>query len=193
MGFSLKDSKINNAMKLKINNKNIQRAREVIKKGGMIIYPTDTLHGLGGNIFNQQAVKKIFIIKKRSFKKSISVMVSNFEDIKRLAFVGKQQEKIIKKLLPGPYTILLKKKKIVPGLLTAGSDKIGIRIPKSKFCQNLAKDLPITATSANISGEKNFNYQKLKAVDLIFIGGKISGKPSAIIDLTKKPFEIIKR
>ena len=120
-------------------------------------------------------------------------MVSDFADIKKLAFVGREQEKIIKKFLPGPYTILLKKKKIVSNLLTAGSDKVGIRIPKNKFCRVLVKNLPITTTSANISGEKELNLKKLKNVDLILKGGKISGKPSTIIDLTKRPFKILER
>lgn len=180
-------------MALKISDKNIEKARKIIKKGGVIIYPTDTLYGLGTDIFNLEAIGKIFKIKKRDFGKPISVMVSDFEEIKKLAFVGRKQKEKIKELLPGPYTIILKKKKIVSGLLTAGSSKVGIRIPDNEFCRALAKDLPITTTSANISGEKDFNFKKLKGVDLIFTGGKISGEASTIIDLTKRPFKILER
>lgn len=180
-------------IKLKINDKNIKIAREIIKKGGVIIYPTDTLYGLGADIFNEKAVKKIFKIKKRNFKKPISAMVSDFQDIKKIAFAGKRQEEIIKKLLPGTYTVILKKKNIISDLLTAKSKKIGIRIPKDNFCRALSKNLPITATSANISGEKDFEIEKLKGVDVILTGGKTSGKPSIIIDLTKKPFKIVER
>lgn len=180
-------------IKSKIGKKNIEKAREAVKNGGIIIYPTDTLYGLGADIFNEKAIKKIFKIKKRDNKKPISVMVSDYQDVKKLAFISDKQEKIIKKLLPGPYTIILKKKKIVSDLLTAGSDKVGIRIPKNKFCRILSKNLPITTTSANISGEKDFDYKKLKGVEFILSGGRISGKPSTIIDLTKKIFEINKR
>ncbi len=180
-------------IKFRINKKNIEKAREKIKNGEVIIYPTDTLYGLGADIFNEKAIKKIFEIKKRNIKKPISIMVSNYKDIKKLAFVSDKQEKIIKKLLPGPYTIILKKRKIVSDLLTAGSSNVGIRIPKNKFCRILSENLPITTTSANISGEIDFDYRKLKGVELILSGGKISGKPSTIIDLTKKIFEIKKR
>ncbi len=180
-------------IKLRNNLKNINKAREIIENGGMIIYPTDTLYGLGADIFNLKAIKRIFKIKKRNFKKPISVMVSSFKDIKKLSFVNREQEKIIKKLLPGPYTIILRKKKIVSSLLTAGSNKVGIRIPKNKFCHVLTKDLPITTTSANISGQKDFNFNKLKGVDLFLEGGRMSGNPSAILDLTKKPFKILER
>jgi L-threonylcarbamoyladenylate synthase len=178
--------------------KNIQKARQIIKNGGLIIYPTDTLYGLGADIFNQKAVEKIFTIKGRDFKKPISIMVSKIEEIRKLAFLNQEQEKIVKGLLPGPFTIILKKKKNIPKILTAGSSKVGIRIPDSKICQKLSKNLPITTTSANLSGQKpTLNIKKLakifdKQIDLILKGKDLSGKPSTIIDLTKKPFKIIR-
>lgn len=178
--------------------KNIQKARRIIKRGGVIIYPTDTLYGLGADIFNQKAVKKIFAIKGRDFKKPISVLVSDFRDIKKIAVLNKEQEKIAGGLLPGPFTLIFRKKKCISNLLTAGSQKVGIRIPDSKICQALAKNLPITATSANISGRKPIvNIKKIakifaNKVDLILVGKNLSGKPSTVIDLTEKPFKIIK-
>lgn len=178
--------------------KNIQKARRIIKKGGIIIYPTDTLYGLGADIFNPQAIKNIFEIKGRDFNKPISILVSDFKNIKKLALLNKEQEKIVHGLLPGPFTLILKKKKCVSKLLTAGSQKVGIRIPDSKICQALTKNLPITTTSANISGQKpTLNIKKMakiftRQVDLILSGRNLSGKTSTIIDLTQKPFKILR-
>lgn len=186
--------------------KNIKKARQIIKRGGVIIYPTDTLYGLGADIFNLEAIKKVFAIKGRNFKKPISVLVSDFKEIKKIAILNKEQEKIVQGLLPGPFTLILKKKKCVPDLLTAGSQKIGVRIPDSRICRILAKNLPITATSANISGQKpSLNIKKIakifaskiyskrgRGVDLLLVGKNLSGKPSTVIDLTEKPFKILR-
>lgn len=184
---------------LKATTKNIKLARQILKQGGIIIYPTDTLYGLGADIFNPKAVKKIFVIKGRNFNKPISIAVSDFRAITKLAVVNKKQIQYIKGLLPGPFTIILKKKKCVPKILTAGSRKVGIRIPNSKFCQQLTKNLPITATSANIAGQKpTQNIKKLATIfadkiDLILVGKKLSGRASVIIDLTETPPKIIQR
>lgn len=184
---------------LKVTTKNLKKIRQVINQGGIIIYPTDTLYGLGADIFNKKAIKRIFQIKGRNSKKPISVMVSSIAEIKKLAYLNKKQEEIIGGLLPGPFTVILKKKKIVSDLITAGSQKVGIRIPDSKFCQRLAKNLPITTTSANLSGQKpTLNFKKLvkmfgKKIDLIVKGQNLSGKPSTIIDLTVEPPKILGR
>ena len=150
------------------------------------------------DIFNQNAVKRVFKIKGRNFKKPISIMVSSIAEIKKLAYLNKKQEEVVKNLLPGPFTVILKKKKIVSDLITAGSWKVGVRIPDSKFCQKLAKNLPITTTSANLSGQKpTLNFKKLiKIFDkknvLIVKGRNLSGKPSTVIDLTVDPPEILR-
>lgn len=178
--------------------KNIRKARKILESGGVIVYPTDTLYGLGADIFNKEAVERIFKIKGRDFKKPLSVMVSNLKQIKNLAWVNKKQEKLIKTILPGPFTILLKKKKKVPQNITADSEKIGLRIPASKICQQLSKDLPLTTTSANISGfQPSLNINKIakelnEQMDFILKGEKLSGQPSIIIDLTEEPFTIFR-
>lgn len=177
---------------------NIQKARKILQQGRIIIYPTDTLYGLGADIFNTRAVKKIFSFKKRNFNKPISVMVSSLGEIKQLAHINKKQEQLIRAILPGPFTILLKRKNKINKILTGGTNKIGIRIPDSEICQKLSKGLPITTTSANISGIKPvINFKKLSRifsnqVDLVLKGQGISGRPSIVIDLTKEPFKILR-
>ncbi|MDD2646499.1 MAG: L-threonylcarbamoyladenylate synthase [Patescibacteria group bacterium] len=183
---------------LPVSPKNIKLARQIIKKGGIIIYPTDTIYGLGADIFNQQAVKKIIDIKGRKKTNPISVMISDFLQIKKIASVNARQAKIIKTLLPGPFTVILTKNKSISDLLTAKRKTIGVRWPKLKICQALAKNLPITTTSANLSGQPNtLSVNKLNKifknkVDLMLVGGKMSGRASTIIDLTVGPFKILR-
>lgn len=178
--------------------KNIERARRALKKGEVIVYPTDTLYGFGADIFNSLAVKRVFELKGRSFNNPISIMVSDLKQIKQLAWVDKGQERIIKTILPGPFTILLRKKDRVPDILTAGSKKIGIRMPKSKICQQLSKGLALTTTSANLSGVKpSLNLKKIfkdfgKKINFFIQGKEMSGQASIIIDLTEEPFKLLR-
>jgi L-threonylcarbamoyladenylate synthase len=166
---------------LKINSDNpgekvIKKAVEELKNGKVIIYPTDTVYGLGANALDEKAVRKVFEIKKRDFKKPISIIVRDLEMAKKVASFDKDTEKILKKIFPGPVTAILYKKKILPDILTGGSNKVGIRIPDCKFTQALMQELdfPITTTSANISGEP------------------IKGQASTVIDLTEKEPRILR-
>jgi len=154
----------------------VEKAAKIIKKGGVVVYPTDTVYGLGANALDEKAVKKVFEMKKRDFSKPISIIVRDIEMAKQVASFDRDIEEKLKKLLPGPVTVILFKKKILPDILTAGSNKVGIRIPNCKFTQALMQrlDFPITTTSANISGEP------------------IEGKPSTVIDLTGKEPKILR-
>lgn len=183
---------------LSATTKNIQKARKILKRGGIIIYPTDTLYGLGADIFNFKAIKKIFFLKGRSYKKPISVIVSSVAEIKKVALMTKKQEMMARGLLPGPFTLILRKKKIISSLLTAGSNKIGIRVPRSQTCHRLVKNLPLTTTSANLAGQRPTNNIKKMAkifghqVDLILVGTNLSGQASHIIDLSQHPYKILR-
>lgn len=168
----------------------------MIKKGQVIIYPTDTVYGLGVNALDEKAVKKIFEIKGRDFNKPISIIVKSIEMAKEMANFGKDIEKILEKILPGPVTVILYKKKILPNILTGGSKKIGLRVPDYKFTQILMEnlDFPITTTSANISGEPSsgnikdilnqFKNQKSKPVLILDAGTLPEKQPSTVLDLT---------
>ena len=184
---------------LKINANNpekdkIKAAVSVLKRGGTVVYPTDTVYGIGANIFDAKAVQKVYQVKKRSPLKPISACVSKIEDIHKIAYMDENTEKIIEKILPGPFTVILKKKESVPSLLTSGSEKIGVRIPDSKVCMELASAFPITTTSANISGEKipesldGILKQLDGGIDLILDAGVCKhGIHSTVIDMTDSP------
>ncbi len=178
----------------------IDEAVKVLADGGVILYPTDTVYGLGANIFNRKAVKKVYNIKKRSYLKPVSLLVSSKDAIPLVSKASLNQLNFIDKYLPGPYTFILKKSKIVPRHLTSGSANVGVRVPKSEIACSLAKIFPITTTSANLSNKDTLNTPEeiLKQlgceVDLIIDVGPLKfGNPSTIIDLTGEEPVFVKR
>jgi len=168
----------------------IDKAVKILKNGGVIAYPTETIYGIGANIFNKKAVKKIFELKGRSFDKPLSVAVADFKTIEQLAYVSDKNKGLIKKLLPGPITILLPKKDIIPDIITQGSKLIGIRFPENKEVIEIIKKagFPIVSTSANISGEKDVFEAKDVELNVDFtVRGKCKYKKSStVFDLENK-------
>lgn len=183
-----------------VDKKVIDEVVKVLADGGVILYPTDTVYGLGANIFNRKAVRKVYNIKKRSYLKPVSLLVSSKDAIPLVSKASLNQLNFIDKYLPGPYTFILKKSKIVPRHLTSGSANVGVRVPKSEIACSLAKIFPITTTSANLSNKDTLDTPEeiLKQlgceVDLIIdVGPLKSGNPSTIIDLTGEEPVFVKR
>lgn len=171
-------------------DKQIAEAVRILKNGGVIAYPTDTVYGIGCNALNQQAVKKVFELKGRDFSKPLSIACLDIKMVKKYAFVPREIEKIFNNLLPGPFTILLKKKKPITNLVTAGLNKVGVRIPDNKLCLKIIEELgnPIITTSANISGKEEIsNYKDLQIlVDFIVKGKCKFNQPSTLFDPENK-------
>jgi len=193
--------------KLKISPKNSNSVKEkvikVIKKGGVIICPTDTVYGLMADATNEKAVKKVFQIKKRTFQKPIPIFVKDLKMARSLAIINKNQEKFLKKFWPGKVTVILKAKnqKFPKGVVSVDK-KIGLRIPSYKIINQLLLILkcPLTGTSANISGKpestkikeilNQFTNQNQKP-DLILDAGSLKPSlPSTVIDL--ETFKILR-
>jgi len=189
--------------RIKISFKNlpriIEKVENLIKKGGVIVCPTDTVYGLIADAKNKKAVKKIFKIKKRKEEKPIPIFVRDLKMAKSLVLINKFQEKLLKKVWPGKVTVLLKAKKltkkIFPKSIISSENKIGLRTPNYKIINRLLRILnrPLTGTSANISGKppstkikeilKQFKNQKYKP-DLILDAGNLKlSLSSTIIDL----------
>ena len=177
----------------------INEAIEVLSSGGVVLYPTDTVYGLGVDIFNNKAVRRIFKIKKRSFLKPLSVLVSDTDAIDLVSKISIYQKDTLNKYLPGPYTFILKKSPIVPRVVTAGLTNVGVRVPENKIACSLASLFPITTTSANLSDEEVLSTpdeilnQLDCEVDLVIDVGKITSKASTIVDLTKPQPTFIRR
>jgi len=168
----------------------IEKAVEILKLGGIIAYPTETVYGIGANIFDDLALRRVFEIKRRPLNKPISVAVSSFEMLETIAWVSREERKIIYKLLPGPVTVILPKKEIVSLLLTGGSEVLGIRFPENRIAREIIKKagFPITSTSANFSGEKEISEAENINLDVDFVvKGKCKyKKPSTVVDLVRK-------
>ena len=165
----------------------IEKAVRVLSRDGLVVYPTETVYGLGAGALSDMAVIKVFEAKQRPLGKPISVAVSDIEMIYGIADVTPLAERFIDKFLPGPVTILLPVKNCLPGDLWGGTGTIGIRYPDHAVALELiaAFDSPITATSANISGEISpVTVDQVNVPhDFIIDGGMLPGTPSTVVNL----------
>jgi len=178
-------------------------ARE-LKRGKVILCPTDTVYGLIADATNKKAVGKVFKIKKRKAQKPIPVFVKNLKQARKLSKINKNQEKILKLFWPGKVTVILKPKGKLPKGIGRPKEEIGLRIPNYKIINKLLSIInrPLTGTSANISGKpastkikevlKQFKDQKYQPDLVISAGNLPKSKPSLIIDLTKDPPKILR-
>ena len=169
----------------------INEAIDVLADGGVVLYPTDTVYGLGANIFNNKAVRRVFKIKQRNLLKPLSILVSNTDAIDLVAKISIHQKNTIERYLPGPYTFILNKTPIVPRVITSGLTHVGVRVPENEISCRLASLFPITTTSANLSNEDVLSTpeeildQLGCDVDLVIdVGPLDSNNASTIVDLT---------
>ena len=142
-------------LKNKMNYEELKQPAKTIKNGGIVIFPTETVYGIGTNGLDEKAVKKLYEIKKRPLDKPISLLVSSMEMVNQVAKeITDVEYKLMEAFFPGPITVILKKKEIVPNVLTANGDTVGIRMPEGKIARKLVEyaGIPIAAPSANISG-----------------------------------------
>lgn len=167
--------------KKNINKKELEEVIEILKNDGVIIFPTDTVYGIGCNCFSEKAIRKIFKDKSRPEQKPINVLTNNIEKIQKVTEnISKKEEEIIEKYMPGALTIILNKKGDVPSILTAGLDTIGVRIPNNEIALDILNNFeyPLATTSVNISGDlpgleiQDFIEKFKDKVDIIIDGGK---------------------
>lgn len=156
----------------------LKETAKIIKDGGIVIFPTETVYGIGVNGVNSNAIKQLYAVKQRPINKPISLLVSNIDMINHIAKdITKLEHALIKEFFPGPLTIVLKKKDIVPSIVTAGGDTVGIRMPANEIALKLIEyaGVPIATPSANISG-------KPSGVELENIMKDFDGKVNCFID-----------
>lgn len=172
----------------------IEEALNALKTGGLVIYPTDTLYGLGCNALDASAIERVFAVKKRPATNPLPIAVDSIEMMRRYAELTDTAEKLAAAFLPGPLTLVLKRKGL-PDALTGGLPEVGIRIPGGDTALKLIELLgaPITATSANISGSDppvtaEDAASQVGDAEIVLDGGRLEkGVPSTVIDLTGKP------
>jgi sua5/yciO/yrdC/ywlC family protein len=165
-------------LKEEYNEEKIKEAAQDILNGKLVIFPTETVYGIGANALNDNACKNIFKAKGRAGDNPLIVHVNNVDMIKQLVEEPNEVEKIlISTFCPGPFTLILKAKNIIPKSVTAGLDTVGIRMPSNKIANKLIEyaDVPIAAPSANVSGRPSGT----KIEDIL---KEFDGKVSTIID-----------
>jgi len=193
---------------LLLSSKNTQecakRAAEVLRAGGVVIYPTDTLYGLGADAFSDQAVDKIYSIKARDVSKPVHCVVPDIEMAEQYGEFSDTARRLAERFLPGPLTLVVPKKSGVEKGIARGIETIGFRIPKNDFCLALANefDKPYTTTSANISGmpagsSSNEILEQLEEaaahVDLIVDAGTLpAAQPSTVVRVRNDDIEILR-
>src|SRR3989338_11699770 len=141
-------------------SKVLDSALEILRKGGVVVYPTDTVYGIGCNALDWKAVETIYRIKERAINKPLSVIARNVEWVKELALVPTKLEPVLAKLWPGAVTLILPKKNIIPSIVTANLPNVGMRIPNYELTDKLMSKFgyPIISTSANLAGEGDEAY-----------------------------------
>lgn len=179
---------------------NLEKIVKRLQEGKIVVYPTDTIYGIAANINLPNAIRKVYSTKQRHLNKPLSVCFHDFKQLNKYVNLTPRLNKIINKLLPGPYTILLEKNENINPLLTGNSHIVGIRIPNSMVSYELTKKFPITSTSANISNHQTPNdinqikKQLGENIDYYINMGVIkNNKSSTIIDLTRDKPQIIRK
>jgi L-threonylcarbamoyladenylate synthase len=168
----------------------VEKAVSVLMHDGIIIYPTDTIYGLGADAFSDEAILKVYEAKKRPRGMPVSIAVADFDMLAAVARVEPRMHEFIEAFLPGPVTIVLPSRRVIPEILTGGTGMIGIRMPAHDLALQIIErfDAPITATSANLHGAKDPQTPEECTVprELFIDGGRLSGTPSTVVDLTNK-------
>lgn len=186
---------------LQPTSENLRRAADLIGRGELVAFPTETVYGLGADGLNVAACRKIFAAKGRPSDKPLSLLVTA-SMVERVAKVNAAAEKLFAALSPGALTIILPKNKIVPDFVTGGRDSVGVRIPDNDVALKLIElaGVPIAAPSANLSGMEPPTsatevFDNLRGrVEVILDGGQCRfGVSSTIIDLTSSEPKILRR
>ena len=164
-----------------------------LRNGGIIAYPTDTVYGIGCDIFNKKAIDKIRLLKGKAHKTLLSFICPDLKDISKYAHVSNRSYKVMRHLLPGPYTFILKATRLVPRLMVSKRQTVGIRVPDNNICQALLKELgnPVVSTSASFgefdvfTDAQEIDIRLGHLLSVVIDAGFISGAPSSVVDLTK--------
>jgi len=185
---------------LRASRDNILTASRIVRRGGLVIYPTDTVYGLGCDPFNITAVKRIFRVKGER-EKPLPILASSIDHVEKIASLSPKAEKIARRFWPGPLTLIVPKKPILPEVVTCSQNSVGVRVPNHAVALqliNLSKGL-LVGTSANKTGKKppqtadEAGRQLGEEVDLVLDGGPTTiGVSSTLVDLTQKKPRILR-
>jgi L-threonylcarbamoyladenylate synthase len=176
----------------KLNSADLKLIVDYLNKGKVIAYPTDTIYGLGCLANNRGAIKKIRRIKQQKNDQPFLILVDSLAMVKKYCVVGRWQSEFLKSVWPGPVTLVLRSRGILPKELSGGQDSLAVRLPKSDFIAKIIKKVktPLVSTSLNKTGDKNLvaicgleEYFGNISPDLAINAGKLQQKASKLVDL----------
>lgn len=178
----------------------IDQAAEIIRNGGIVAYPTDTNYGFGCDIFNKKAIERVYWLKNKDPKQPLSFVCADLKDLSRYAVVENFAFKLMQRLLPGPYTFVLRATKLVPRLMLTQRKTVGIRVPDNPIALAIVKTLghPIVNTSVRLHGSGIFtDPQEIRLqfgseVDAVIDGGIIVSEPSTVVEMMSSPPEVLR-
>ena len=185
----------------KINEDELKIVTQALNEGKLIVFPTETVYGIAGNGLTLSVVNNLYQAKKRDYSKPFTLMVNDITKIKDIAYVSENEEKVIKKFMPGPITLILKKRDCISNLATASRDTVGVRIPDHAIALSILKsiDYPLATSSANISGRANNSDIEDIINDLanyvdVFIKGNISNNllASTVVEIKNNEINILR-
>ncbi len=186
---------------LKPTPRNIEIAASVIKRGGLVAFPTETVYGLGADATNEDAVRKIFEVKRRPLYDPVIVHVSSFDMLKEVVKEVPEDLDKLSRFMPGPLTLILMRGERIPPLVSAGLPTVAVRMPASEIALSLIErsGVPIAAPSANLFGRPSSTkpehvlHDLGGRIDIILDGGETRiGIESTVLDITKRPPEILR-
>jgi len=193
-------------MLVRINPQNpqhrlIRRVVETLEDGGVIAYPTDTVYGFGCSLYNKKAIERIYLIKRSEKNRPFSFICADLKDISLYCQVPNYAYKIMKRLLPGPYTFVLEGTRLVPKIMLTKRKTAGIRVPNNPISLAIVKELghPVISTSAMLPGGESLydpadiDQHLGKSLDLVVDGGILASEPSSVIDLTGDAPKILRK
>ena len=195
----IKQKRIERVLKVTCHKEGIEKASQIINQGGIVVFPTDTVYGIGCDPYNKDSVRKIYEIKSRKISKPFPVLVYSKDIAERIAFFDEFTKKIVERFWPGPLTIILKltDENLKESLNI--TDKIAIRVPNHKCTLELLKKCNfLVGTSANISGHSSFTnpdecFNNFRKYDVFVDGGIITSKSeSTIIEIENEEIRIIR-
>ncbi|MCD4784371.1 MAG: threonylcarbamoyl-AMP synthase [Candidatus Eremiobacteraeota bacterium] len=175
-------------------------AVEILRKGGVAVFPTDTVYGLGCDLSKKKSIERLYQIKKMPRRKPLSFICSDLKDIAKYAHVSNMAYRLMKRLLPGPYTFILPATHKVPRLMLTNRRTVGIRVPDNKICIELVQQLgnPIISTSLILDEDEPISdpFEIFDTygnqIDLVIDGGVLRAERSTVVDLTNNSPEIIR-
>ena len=187
---------------IKANKQNIAVAAKIVRNGGLVVYPTETVYGVGCDPFNVEAVERLLDVKGKKRRKPLPVLAASIADVRKVAFISSTGKLLAKKFWPGSLTLIFSKRPEFPDIVTFGLDSVGLRIPNHAVALSLIRLSGglLVGSSANRTGETpprslhGISDVLKKLVDVVIDGGSSAqGIPSTVVDLTSDKLKIIRK